>query len=112
MGTLAKPWAGMTRARLFGTIGFVIVMFVAIAALGQFWITNSEPYELGRTAVAAKLGVQQEAVELKKLAPFEINEGGFSGSALFVLCARESVCFTVVAKKKEGRWTVVDLVKR
>lgn len=87
-------------------------MFVAIVALGQVWILNSEPYEIGRAAVATKRGVQAESVELKRLAPFEFKDGGFSGQALFVLCAPESACFTVVAKKNDGRWAVVDLIPR
>jgi hypothetical protein len=112
MGTFTRPWAGVTRAKVFGILAFVATMFVVIGAVGQFWILKSEPYELGRIAVAAKLGVQVESVELKRLAPFEFNEGGFSGKALFVLCASKPACFTVVAKKSEGRWSVVDLISR
>jgi hypothetical protein len=112
MRSLTSAWAGMTKARLFGTIAFVVAMFLMIGALGQLWIKSSEPYDLGRVAVAVELRIQPEVVELKRLAPFEFNEGGFSGKALFVLCAPESTCFTVVAKKQDGRWSVVDLVKR
>ncbi len=106
------PWARMTKRRFFGTFAFVAAMFIAIGALGQFWILNSEPYEIGRSAVATKLGVDAESVALKWLAPFEFNEGGFSGRALFVLCAPQSTCFTVVAKKSDGRWAVADLISR
>lgn len=102
----------MTRPKFFGILGFIATMFIVIGSVGQFWIVNSEPYDLGRVAVAAKLAVQVGSVELKRLAPFEFNEGGFSGNALFVLCAPESACFTVVAKKNEGRWSVVDLISR
>ena len=112
MRALARPWAGMTKRKLIGIIAFVVAMFIAIGALGQLWILNSEPYELGRVAVAAKLGVQVESVELRRLAPFEFNEGGFSGQAMFVICAQEPRCFTVVAKKHDGRWAVVDLISR
>lgn len=106
------PWAGMTKRKFFGTIAFVAAMFVAIGLLGQLWILNSEPYEIGRAAVAAKLGVDAESVALKRLAPFEFKDGDFSGKALFVLCAPQSPCFTVVAKKSDGRWAVVDLISR
>lgn len=112
MQALMRPWAGMTKRKFFGTLAFVAAMFVAIVTVGQFWILHSEPYEIGRAAVATKLGVHAESVELKRLAPFEFNEGGFSGQALFVLCAPQSACFTVVAKKNDGRWAVVDLIPR
>jgi hypothetical protein len=112
MGTFMRPWAGMTRTRFFGTLAFVAAMFVVIGAVGQLWILSSEPYELGRVAVAGELGVQVDSVKLKRLAPFEFNEGGFSGRAMFVLCGPSSACFTVVTKKNEGRWSVVDLVSR
>ena len=112
MPAFTRPWAGMTKKKFFGILAFVAVMLVAIAALGQLWILNSEPYEIGRAAVAAKLGVQADSVELKRLAPFEFKEGGFSGQALFVLCAPQSACFTVVTKKNDGRWAVVDLIPR
>lgn len=46
-------------------------MGIVIAALGQFWITNSEPYELGRAAVGNRLGMPRETVSLKRIAPFE-----------------------------------------
>ena len=112
MQSFMRPWAGMTKPRFFGTLAFVAAMFIAIGALGQLWILNSEPYEIGRTAVATKLGVHAKSIELKTLAPFEFNEGGFSGKALFVLCAPQSACFTVVTKKNDGRWAVVDLISR
>lgn len=112
MQAFTRPWAGMTKIRFFGTLAFVAAMFVVIGAVGQLWILNSEPYEIGRTAVASKLGVGAESVALKRLAPFEFNEGGFSGKALFVLCDPQSTCFTVVAKKNDGRWAVVDLIPR
>jgi hypothetical protein len=102
----------MTRRKFFGAVVFVAAMFVGIAAVGQLWILNSEPYEIGRAAVAAKLGVQADSVELKRLALFEFNEGGLSGRALFVLCAAQSACVTVVAKKNNGRWAVVNLIPR
>lgn len=106
------PWAGMTRRKFFGTIAFAAAMFAAIGALGQLWILSSGPYEIGRAALAAKLGVDADSVALKRLAPIEFSEGGFSGKALFVLCAPQSACFTVVAKKSDGRWIVVDLSSR
>ena len=102
----------MTKRKLFGTVAFVIAMFIAITALGQLWIKNSEPYELGRSAVSSKLSVQANTVELKRLAPFRFADSDFSGDALFVLCAHEASCFTVVAKKRDARWSIVDLVER
>ncbi|MCY4746175.1 hypothetical protein NYO99_14405 [Pelomonas sp. UHG3] len=102
----------MTKKKFFGTLTFVAAMFVAIVALGQVWILNSAPYEIGRVAVATKLGVQAESVALKRLAAFEFKDGDFSGQALFVLCGPESACFTVVTRKNDGRWAVVDLIPR
>jgi hypothetical protein len=102
----------MTKRKFFGTLAFVAAMFLVIVAVGQLWIVSSEPYEIGRAAVASRVGVQADAVELHRLAPFEFSEGGFSGRALFVLCAPQSACFTVVAKKNDGRWAVVDLIPR
>jgi hypothetical protein len=87
-------------------------MGILIAALGQFWITNSEPYDLGRVAVGNRLGVTPEVVRLKRIAPFEFVDGSFSGHANFVLCGTAGKCFTVVAKKRDDRWSVVDLVDR
>lgn len=111
MGRFTSPWASMTKRKLFGTIAFVIAMFIAIAALGQLWITTSEPYELGRSAVGSKLNVQATAVELKRFASFRFADSDFSGEALFVLCAPEARCFTVVAKKRDARWSIVDLME-
>ena len=102
----------MTKRKLFGTIAFVIVMFITIGALGQLWIKTSEPYELGRAAVGARLAVPATVVELKRLAPFQFTDGDFSGEALFVLCGPGTRCFTVVAKKRGARWSIVDLVER
>lgn len=87
-------------------------MFIAIGALGQLWIKSSEPYELGQAAVGARLAVSPTVVELKRLAPFRFADGEFSGEALFVLCGPETRCFTIVAKKRDARWSVVDLVER
>jgi len=112
MGTFASPWSPITRRKLFGTAAFVFTMVIAIAALGQIWIQSSEPYELGRAAVGSRLSVPATAVELKRLAPFQFADGGFSGEALFVLCAPKARCFTVVARKRDARWSVVDLVER
>ncbi len=102
----------MTKRRLVGTLVFVCAMGIFIGALGHFWITNSEPYELGRAAVGSRLGVPPEVVSLKRIAPFEFVDGSFSGHANFVLCATDGNCFTVVAKKRDDRWSVVDLVGR
>jgi hypothetical protein len=109
---LISPWTGLTKRKLFTTFAFVLLMFVVIGALGQAWITHSDPYDLGRAAVGLRLGVRPAAVELKRLAPFRFSESDFSGEALFVLCAHETKCFTVVAKKRDARWSVVDLVER
>ena len=102
----------MTRRKVFKTVAIVFAVFIAIAALGQIWIKSSEPYELGRAAVGSRLTVPATAVELKRLAPFQFANGDFSGEALFVLCAPNARCFTVVAKKRDARWSVVDLVER
>lgn len=112
MRVLTRPWARVTRPKLFGTIALVAAIFIAIVALGPFWNLNSAPYELGRVAVASKLGVDAESVELKRITPYEFSEGDFSGRALFVLRLRRSQCFTVLAKKQDGRWKVVDLIPR
>lgn len=102
----------MTKRRLVGTLAFLCAMGILIVALGQFWITNSEPYELGRAAVGNRLGIPPEVVSLKRIAPFEFVDGSFSGHANFVLCGTAERCFTVVAKKRDDRWSVVDLVDR
>ncbi len=102
----------MTKRRLIGTLAFVLLMFLVIGALGQLWITQSQPYELGRVAVGSQLGGHPETVKLKRLASFRFSEGDFSGEALFVLCGGDAKCFTVVAKKRDARWSVVDLVER
>jgi len=112
MGTFTSPWSSMTKRKLLGTVAFVIAMFIAIAALGQLWIKTSEPYELGRSAVGSRLNVHATTVELKRFAPFRFADGDFSGEALFVLCAPKARCFTVVAKKRDARWSIVDLVER
>ena len=112
MGNFSSPWCLMTRRKLFGIAAFVLAMFIAIAALGQIWIKSPEPYGLGRAAVGSRLSVPATAVELKRLAPFQFADGNFSGEALFVLCAADARCFTVVAKKRDARWSVVDLVER
>jgi hypothetical protein len=112
MGTFNSLWASMTKRKFLGSIAFVTAMCFVIAGLGQFWITHSEPYELGRAAVGSRLNIQSEAIELKRFAPFQFSDGSFSGEALFVLCAPEARCFTVVAKKRDARWSVVDLVDR
>jgi len=102
----------MTRRKLFGSAAFVFAMVIAIAALGQIWIESSEPYDLGRAAVGSRLRVPATVVELKRPAPFQFADGDFSGEALFVLCAPKARCFTVVAKKRDARWSIVDLVER
>jgi hypothetical protein len=102
----------MTRRKLFGIFAFVFAIVIAIAALGQIWIKSSEPYALGRAAVGSRLNLPATTVELKRLAPFQFADGDFSREALFVLCAPEARCFTVVAKKRDARWSVVDLVER
>jgi hypothetical protein len=78
--------------------------------LGQLWVTKSEPYDLGKVAVAKQLGIRPELVELKRLAPFEFKFSGSSGKAVFVLCGPKTKCFTVVALKHDARWSVTDLV--
>lgn len=105
-------WFGMTWPKLVGTLAFVAAMVVLIAVAGQFWILQSEPYELGRAAVGSRLNVDAERVELKRFASFRFADGSFSGEALFVLCGPEERCFKVVAKKRDARWSVVDLVER
>jgi len=112
MRNLFKPWAGMTKRRFVATLIGCVLMFLAIGAGGQFWILHSEPYELGRAAVGSRLGVAPDRVQLKRLASFRFSDGSFSGEALFVLCGKEATCFTVVAKKRDARWSVVDLVER
>ena len=112
MNSLVRPWAGMTKRKLLGTIAFVLLMFLFIGALGQVWITNSEPCELGRAAVGSRLGVPHDSIELKRIASFRFSDSDFSGEALFVLCGRATKCFTVVAKKRDARWSVVDLMER
>jgi hypothetical protein len=111
MGTFTSPWSSITKRKLLGTVAFVIAMFVAIAALGQLWIKTSEPHELGRSAVGSRLNVHATLVELKRFAPFRFADGDFSGEALFVLCAPKARCFTVIAKKRDARWSIVDLVE-
>lgn len=102
----------MIRKRLVITVVFVAVMTVAIGAAGQLWITSSEPYELGRAAVAAQLDVPIDTVNLKRLAAFQFADATLTGKAGFVLCDTSSRCFTVVAKKENARWSVIDLVPR
>ncbi|WP_157214547.1 hypothetical protein [Polaromonas sp. CF318] len=103
---------GMTRPKLIRTLAFVVAMFALISVAGHFWILQSEPYELGRAALASGLNVDPERIELKRLASFRFADGAFSGEALFVLCAPQERCFTVVAKKRDARWSVADLVER
>ena len=112
MVILTNPWHGLSKRRLIGTLVFVLFMGMVIAVLGQLWITNSEPYELGREAVGSRLGVAAESVELNRLAPFRYSDGSFTGEALFVLCGPRAKCFTVVTKKRDARWEVVDLVEK
>jgi hypothetical protein len=102
----------LTKRRVIGTLVFLAVFGVGIVAAGQFWITHSEPYELGREAVGSRLGVLPGSVVLKRLAPYEFVDGDFHGEATFVLCGQASKCFTVVAKKRDARWNVMDLVER
>jgi hypothetical protein len=102
----------MTRRKLLGTLAFVLAMFVLIWSVGQLWITRSVPYELGRAAVGSKVGIDPGRVELKRFAAFQFSDGAFAGKALFVLCAPSEKCFTVVAKKSDARWLVVDLVEQ
>ena len=109
---MLKFWPRLTKRRLFGTLAFVVAMFVLIGALGQWWLTHSEPYELGREAVGRALNASKDSVALDRLASFEVSEGEFHGHANFVLCGLSHKCFTVIAKKRDARWTVVDLVKR
>jgi len=93
-------------------MAFVAAMVVLIELLGRLWILHSEPYELGRAALASRLNVSAERVELKRFASFRFADGAFSGEALFVLCAPDGRCFKVIAKKRDARWSVVDLVER
>ena len=102
----------MTKRRLFASIALVSVVFVAIGGLMHFWVRHSEAYELGRAAVAGRLGVSAEMVQLKLLAPIQVREGAYSGSALFVLCGPDAKCITVEARKEDARWSVVELVER
>jgi hypothetical protein len=102
----------LTKRRAIGTIVFLGALGLAIVAAGQFWITHSEPYEIGRDAVGSRLGVSPGSVELKRLAPYEFVDGDFHGEATFVLCGEASKCFTVVARKRDARWRVMDLVER
>ena len=102
----------LTPRRVVGTLAFVAAFGLAIAAAGQLWITHSEPYDLGREAVGSRLGVSPGSVNLKRVAPYEFVEGDFHGEAAFVLCAQAGRCFTVVAKKRDARWKVIDLIER
>jgi len=106
------PWFGMTWPKLIRVMAFVVAMVLLITLLGRLWILHSEPYELGRAALASRLNVSVEQVELKRFASFRFADGAFSGEALFVLCAPQERCFTVVAEKRDARWSVVDLVER
>jgi hypothetical protein len=101
----------MTKRKFFGILVFVFVMILAIAGLGQVWIKKSEPYALGRVAVGSRLSVPVTTIELDRFASFQFSDSDFSGEALFVLCALEKRCFTVVAKKRDARWSIVDLVE-
>lgn len=107
-----RVWTQTSKRKLVGTLAFVCAMFVLIAVLGQFWITNSEPYELGRTEVGNRLGVPPDVVKLKRFASFEFTDGAYSGHAYFVLCGGAERCFTVVAEKRDARWSVVNLLER
>lgn len=100
----------MTKRKVLKIMAFMVAMFVLIGGLGELWVTNSEPYELGRVSVAAQLGIRPEVVKLKRLVPFEFNVGDSSGKAVFVLCGLKTRCFTVVAAKRDARWSVLDLV--
>ncbi len=109
MGRLMST-RGTTKRKLLGFLVFVVAMFVVIVELGQLWVTNSEPYELGKAAVAKQLGIRPELVQLKTLAPFEFKFSRSSGKAMFVLCGSKTRCFTVVAEKRDVRWSITDLL--
>jgi hypothetical protein len=76
-----SPPAGMTKRRFVGTLVACVLMFLVIGTGGQFWILQSEPYELGRAAVGSRLGVAPDAVKLNRLASFRFSDGRFSGEA-------------------------------
>jgi len=111
MATLTNVRPGTTEREWICTLMFAFVMSVLIGALVQLSITHTEPYDLGRLAVGSRLNVKAEMVKLKRLAPMQFNEGASSGEAVFVLCAQGDECFTVVAQKRDARWSVTDLVQ-
>ncbi|MBX3652138.1 MAG: hypothetical protein KF771_12275 [Burkholderiales bacterium] len=112
MDAIKKSLARITKRKIFGVFLIFVMMTLAITALGQFWIKNSAAYEQGRIAVSTRLGVMPESVELKRLASFRFGESELDGEALFVLCGNASKCFTVVAKKRNAQWSVIDLIER
>ena len=112
MASTTPPWFESGRRKLIRTLAFLTTLVALIWAGGQLWILQSEPYKLGRAAIASRMNADPEVVQLKRLAPFQFSDGSFSGTALFVLCAPDGECFTVVAKKRDAHWSVVDLVRR
>ena len=104
-----NPYRGLSRRKIFGVLAFCCAMGVLIVAAGQWWIVNSEPYELGRLAVSAKINASVEAVWLDRLTGFEFVDGDSGGHAHFVLCGPPKRCFTVIARKIQERWGVAEL---
>ena len=94
-------------------IAAILVAFIAgFVALGQLWLTDSEPYRLGRAAVGAQLGVAPDTVALDRFAAFKFSDGSVAGHARFVLCGAGGKCYFVGAQKRDGRWSIIDLVER
>ncbi|CAN5133552.1 hypothetical protein BH11PSE11_BH11PSE11_34490 [soil metagenome] len=92
-------------------VALVVFVIVMVLGVGGMMIDDSEAYALGRRAVAAKLDIEERLIHRKWYTPFKFSDGAVSGYAKFVLCAPDATCFTVVARKSEGRWVVENLVK-
>ncbi|WP_186510916.1 hypothetical protein [Caenimonas sedimenti] len=102
----------IARWKPLGIAAFIVAVLIAIAALGQLWITRSEPYELARALLGDKLGVAPHTIGLDRFAGFKFSDGPDSGHARFVLCGASGKCFFVFAQKLEGRWAIADLIER
>lgn len=104
-----NPWQSFTLRKLFSTLLIVVVLGTCLALYIYWTLEHSEPYKIGAQAVAGKLSVPVESVRLKRFGDIDYVEGDSTGSANFVLCTPSERCFTVMAKKRDAVWKVVEL---
>lgn len=93
--------------RKFGaTMLLVACIVLVVAYIGREMVKSSPIYEEARREVHERYGARLSDLSMPLLKPFQFSEGDSAGSAEFVLCDAERLCYDVQAMKKSDKWTL------